>query len=222
MIIDKKYYGIIEKCPVFSLRETYSVEEILSVLKAEIKEYSKGDFIHRTGEPFSKFGILLSGSAQACLDDIEGNRMIMAEINPGSTFGESLCYLEIKDSPVYVYCSEKAEVLWLDPQKIRDNCETKLELNIQKNYTKMLALRTLSMNTRIQVLSKLRLKDKILTYLNSAADNDPEKTFSIPLSREDLATYIGCDRAALSRELSALKKAGVIDYYKNTFKILKT
>lgn len=221
MIIDKKYYEIIEKCPIFSQKGEFPVEDTLSNLNAQIKQYSKGDFIHNSGEPFLKFGILLAGTAQACIDDIDGNRMIMAEINVGATFGESLCYLRIPDSPVYVYSSEKSEVLWLDPQKIIDNCETKLEFNIQKNYTRMLAQRALSMNTRIQVLSKLRLRDKILTYLASVANDAGKNTFTIPLSREDLATYIGANRTALSRELSALQKAGVIDYYKNTFKILK-
>ena len=221
MKIDEKYYEIIKNCPIFSMPGEYSVDDILSALNAQIAQYSKGDFIHTGGEPFLNFGILLCGSAQACIDDMEGNRMIMAEINVGATFGESLCYLKIPDSPVYVYSSEKSEVLWLNPQKIIDNCETKLELNIHRNYTRMLAQRALSMNTRIQVLSKLRLKDKILTYLTSVANAAGTKTFSILLSREDFATYIGANRTALSRELSALKKNGVIDYYKNTFKILK-
>ena len=71
MIIDEKYYETIEKCPIFSQKGEYSAEDILSNLNAQIKEYSKGDFIHNSGEPFLKFGILLSGMAQACLDDIE-------------------------------------------------------------------------------------------------------------------------------------------------------
>ena len=177
--------------------------------------------IHKSGEPFKKFGMVLSGMAQACIDDIEGNRMIMAEINAGVTFGESLCFLKIPDSPVYVYSSEKSTVLWLDPEILFSADNSPLKAAIQQNYTRMLAERTLSMNTRIQVLSKLRLKDKILTYLTSLANQTGSKTFTVPLSREDMATYIGADRTALSRELSVLKSEGIIDFYKNTFKILK-
>ncbi|MBO4467887.1 MAG: Crp/Fnr family transcriptional regulator [Clostridia bacterium] len=220
MTIDEKYLETINRCPIFSISGRFSTEDVLTALHAEKRDYDKGDLIHKSGEPFFKFGILLDGCARACIDDIDGNSMIMAEIDVGSTFGESLCYLKIADSPVYVVSSERSTVLWLDPAMLFDNTDSPLKTEIQQNYTKMLAKRTLSMNTRIQVLSKLRLRDKILTYLSSVANETGEMTFSVPLSREDLATYIGADRTALSRELSRLKREGVIDYYKNTFKIL--
>lgn len=221
MFIEEKYRRIIAKCPIFAETGRFSEDEILTALKAEKKQYDKGDLIHKSEEPFLRFGILLEGSAQACIDDIDGNRMIMAEIGVGSTFGESLCYLKTPDSPVYVYSSEKSTVLWLSPDIIFSGSDSPLKTLIEQNYTRMLAKRTLSMNTRIQVLSKLRLRDRILTYLSSVANENGEKTFSIPLSREDMATYIGANRTALSRELSALKNEGIIDFYKNTFRILK-
>ena len=221
MNIDEKYLEIIEKCPFFSSKDGFSTKEILNALGAEIKQYQKGEFIHKSGEPFSRFGMLLSGTAQACIDDIEGNRMIMADINVGITFGESLCYLAVPDSPVYVFSSEKSSVLWLCPNKVFEGENSALKNLILKNYARMLAERTLAMNTRIQVLSKLHLKDKILTYLSSLAGQNGSKVFTVPLSREDMATYIGANRAALSRELATLKKEGIIDYYRNTFKILK-
>lgn len=221
MKIDGKHLEIIEKCPFFSAKDGFSTEEILDLLGAEIKEYQKGEFIHKSGEPFSGFGMLLSGTAQACIDDIDGNRMIMADINVGITFGESLCYLGVPDSPVYVFSSEKSEVLWLYPENVFSDENNPLKAIVLKNYARMLAERTLSMNTRIQVLSKLRLKDKILTYLSSLANDTGSKVFTVPLTREDMATYIGANRTALSRELAALKKDGIIDYYRNTFKILK-
>ena len=34
-----------------------------------------------------------------------------------------------------------------------------------------------------------------------------------------MADYLGTDRAALSRELSRMRREGVIDFYKNSFRV---
>ena len=36
-----------------------------------------------------------------------------------------------------------------------------------------------------------------------------------------MANFLGADRSALSRELSHLRKEGVLDYHRNQFRILK-
>ena len=45
-------------------------------------------------------------------------------------------------------------------------------------------------------------------------------TFSIPLSRAGLAEYLNCERSALCREISRMRAEGLIETYKNSFKIL--
>lgn len=42
------------------------------------------------------------------------------------------------------------------------------------------------------------------------------------MTREELASYLAVDRAALSRTLGELKKEGIIDFHKNHFIILDT
>ncbi|MCR5254278.1 MAG: helix-turn-helix domain-containing protein [Treponema sp.] len=44
--------------------------------------------------------------------------------------------------------------------------------------------------------------------------------FDIPFDRQQLADYLEVDRSALSAELSKMKTAGLIDYWKNHFKLL--
>jgi DNA-binding MarR family transcriptional regulator len=36
-----------------------------------------------------------------------------------------------------------------------------------------------------------------------------------------MSVFLGCDRSALSRELARMKEEGLIDYYRNSFKVLK-
>ena len=87
-------------------------------------------------------------------------------------------------------------------------------------FTKMLAARTLTMNRRIQILSKLTIREKILTFLSQECAVAGKNTVKITLNREDMAAYLGTNCSALSRELSKMKKEGILDYRKNIFRIL--
>ncbi|MCQ2450813.1 MAG: Crp/Fnr family transcriptional regulator [Clostridia bacterium] len=221
MVIDKKHLNIIKECPLFAGKNEREIFETLDILGAKYKEFGKGETILRSEEKFNRFGLLLFGTANACTVDIDGNEMIMADINPGNTFGESICYLKLANSPVYVTATENCGVLMLCPDCLFENSENRRITDIKNRFMTMLAKRTLAMNVRIQVLSKIKLRDKILTYLSYLSNQNGGGAFSIPFNREDFATYIGSDRASLSRELSKLKSEGKIDFYKNTFKLLK-
>ncbi|MDO4938740.1 MAG: Crp/Fnr family transcriptional regulator [Lachnospiraceae bacterium] len=194
--------------------------EVLKLLKGRTVSYRKGECMHRQGEPVKNFGMVLSGIAQVCCDDYDGNRVIMAEVRPGRTFGESLCYLGIEDPVVYIYASEDSDILWLSLDRLFEKNRDDLASEMQKRFITLLATRTLQMNNRIQVLSKLSIREKLIMYFSELATEEGHGTFTVPLNREDLAAYIGANRSALSRELSKMKKEGIIDYYGNTFRII--
>lgn len=217
----QKYENLIRSSDLFHQMTGEEFEKALEILCTECSLYSKGEYLHQAYARMNRFGMVLSGVVQACMDDMEGNRMIMAEVVPGITFGESLCFLEVGDSPVYVYASEPSEVLWFSTKNFFHDSPDAFTVRLQKRFTMMLASRTMSMNDRIQVLSKIRLRDKVTTYFSQISQRNRSLTFQIPMNRDDLATYMGTNRSALSRELSQMKSEGLIDYYRNTIRILK-
>lgn len=219
-LISTEYKHILRSSVLFRALDGAELEQALALFGAEPSAYAKGELVHPPYTPMKRFGLVLSGTVQAGMDDREGSRMIMAEVVPGGTFGESLCFLSSEDSPVYVTASEPSELLWLSPEVLFDEPRDALSLRLQKQFTAMLAARTLAMNDRIQVLSKLRLRDKLMTYFTQLSRRTGEMTFQLPLNREDLAAYVGTNRSALSRELARMKREGLIDYYRNTIRLL--
>jgi len=216
----KNYTELIGKNPLFINLGDKETDKALEIFKASFSKYSKGEFIHHAGYSMEKFGIILYGTVNVCTDDIDGNRMIMAEASEGNSFGESLCFLKIGDSPVYVYATKDCGILWLSTDGLFSENADDFKTELQKRFTAMLAMRTLKMNDRIQILSKVRLRDKIKTYFGELSQKANSNTFTVPISRTDMATYIGTNRSALTRELSAMKNEGIIDFNKNTFTIL--
>lgn len=207
--------------PLFKGFTEDEVKNALGVFNAVEKEYAKNAILATAGDKLSRFGVVLSGTVQVSFTDIDGNLVLMASVTEGDAFAESLCWLKVSEIPVTITACTDARVLWLDPYKLSANCDNELVMELRNRFISILASKTLSMNDRVQVLSKPTLRQKIITLLSQYSNRFSAKTFSVPFDRESLALYLGVNRSALSRELSAMKNEGIIDFYKNTFKILK-
>lgn len=213
----KKYIFTLKQNDLFFEDSEEEILESLKVLDAEFASYSKGDILHRTGKPLLKFGLVVYGCVEVLTNDIEGNAAIMADVTPGITFGESLCVLKKQDPDIYIVANEDSGIVWLSADKFFSDTTSSLIIKLEKRFVKMIAKRTLSMNNRIQILSKLTLREKIITYFTFLSQNQKSDRIEIPFNREDMAIYFGTNRSALSREISKMRKEGLIDFSKNKF-----
>ena len=76
------------------------------------------------------------------------------------------------------------------------------------------------MRDKLNLLSLPSSRAKILYFLSSEARKRKSKYFTIDFNISELAQFMNLNRSSLSRELSKLKKEGLIDYDKKTFRIL--
>ena len=88
------------------------------------------------------------------------------------------------------------------------------------NLFAVLAKRNITLREKLTYITQPTLRDKILTYLSSESIRQPSAYFDIPFDRQQLADFLSSDRSALSKELSKLKKEGLIDFEKNHFHLL--
>ena len=215
------HFDLLKKTILFENMTDEKIAGAIDALKGRKVLYEKDEFLHFPYTQMNSFGIVLKGAVCVCMDDMEGNRMIMSEVMPQNAFGESLCYLKITDSPMYAYALLPSEVLWLSVETLfKDTKKTEAEVVLEQRFTAMLAARCLKMNDRIQVLSKIGLRDKITTYFAQLSEKEKSQTFNIPMSRDDFAAYLGVNRSSLSRELSNMKKEKIIEYSGRSVRIL--
>ena len=97
-------------CSLFAELSEEELAYALDFFSASERSYDKGDFLNRVGFPLPAFGLVLSGGIQVYMDDIDGHEMIMANVAPGGTFGESLCYLGL-EAPVYIRAIQPSTIL---------------------------------------------------------------------------------------------------------------
>ena len=214
----KEFFPILSNSDLFCNMNKTELKATLSYFKAESQSYRKGDILVGTGEKMNKFGFVLKGSVQVVVDDINGDRVIMANVSEGVTFGESLCYTG-RVSGIYVVATTEALVMWLscDNLLLGENPNPEAEAR----FVRLLANRALSMNDRIQVLSKKSLRAKLNAFFTQCLIQNNSTDFYLDMDRESMAAYLGIDRSALSRELSKMRAEGLIDFRKNHFCLLK-
>jgi len=79
---------------------------------------------------------------------------------------------------------------------------------------------TISQNTRIEILSKRSIREKLLSYFNILSNKSFTKNITIPFSLTSLADYLSVDRSAMMREIKNLIDEGFISKSGNRIKLL--
>lgn len=213
-------HPFINSCTLFRNLTPDEKAYALTYFDGKSKKYEKGEFLHQVSFPLQRFGLVLSGTVQVHMDDMDGHHIIMSQVEPGDLFGEAYAFLGL-DAPIYICAVTDTAVLWLSTNRIKapEPPYRPLDWELSNRFIACLASRTLKMNQRIQILSKNTLRMKLITFLSqyAAAQGD---AFTIPFDRASMATYLGADRSALSRELSRMQAEGLLTYHRNQFRIL--
>ena len=213
--------SVLNQCVLFKGLSSEELTYALNFFHAHQRHFLRGELFHRPGELVRNFGLLLSGNVHVFMDDFEGNRMLMANVVPGVTFAESMCYLNQK-SQVTIECMADSDILVMDTLSLTQPPEriTAKDCALAQRFIAMLAARTLQLNNRIQILSKLTIREKVITLLSEYTAAGAKNDIILPFSRESMATYLGVNQSALSRELSRMKEEGIITFNRNHFRIL--
>ena len=211
----------LDQCPLFHGLDPEARDYALSYFDAMEKPYAKGAFLHQVAMPLPRFGLVLAGTVEVCMDDIDGHHHIMNNVGPGSLFGEAYCFLGL-EAPIYIRAVTQTDILWMSPDRVRTPQPPfrTLDWELSNRFISALAARTLAINQRVQILSRSTLRAKIIAFLSQYAADQGE-TFTIPFDRAGMASFLGADRSALSRELSKLRREGVLDYHRSHFRIAK-
>jgi CRP-like cAMP-binding protein len=208
----------LDQCVLFKGLRGKELDYALHFFHAQERTCRRGEQLHRAGDPLPQFGLVLEGIIHVSMDDFDGNQLLMATVTPGITFGEALCWLGT-DTQVSMESVTDARVLMMDTDSMRTPPEQPLDTELTRRFMSMLAGRLLRLNDRIQVLSKLTIREKVITLLSQYAAKDGT-TIVLPFSREAMAVYLGTNQSALSRELSRMQEEGIIRFQGNRFEIL--
>jgi len=199
---------------------------LLECLKARIKHYEKGDCLLREQETVDRLGIILAGSVEASKLEMSGKRLIISRLGRGDIFGDVLSLHHERQSPVTVAALENVSALLIPVTALLSPCHKRCISHdtLMRNLISRVSEKYFELQDRIFCITRSTVREKITYFLEGASEaastDRRDCVFSVPYDRAALAEYLNIDRSALSRELSAMKRDGLVDFHKNNFRLL--
>lgn len=219
--MEKNTIALLQTVQLFDGIEPEAFPSMLSCLGMKELDIPKDVYVLSAGDPVENVGIVLQGTLHVVREDDHGSRSLLATLPPGALFAETLCCVGTKESPVSVLASTDSRVMLLAFSRIIRTCSSACSFHAKlvANMLQVVASKNLMLQARMEFLSKKSIRARLLAYFASAAA-EQGRDFSIPMSRETLADFLCVDRSALSRELGRLKDEGIVDFWKNQFRLL--
>lgn len=189
--------------------------------KIQKKNFSKNEIITTYIQKRNQMCIMIHGTADLIRYDLNGNKDIVDNFNEYDIFGE-VFYPVHTNNELTVIATTNCEVLFLLHDDIYKKCKQncKFHTTLSSHILELTLRNSVHQNTRIEVLSKRTIREKLLTYFSILSSKDFSKAFTLPFSLTNLADYLSVDRSAMMRELKNLVDEGFISKDGNRIKLL--
>ncbi|MDO4182461.1 MAG: Crp/Fnr family transcriptional regulator [Coriobacteriia bacterium] len=195
------------------------INMMLTCFDAKMRSYQKNEIIRPAGRNVTTIGLILEGNVRVQHTDPWGNVSIVTFAEVGKTIGEAYACAPSRPLMVDIVANTDCTIVFMNAHKMMHRCPKRCEchLRVSTNLTELIAVRNLELARHGYIATKKSTRQKVIAYLSLMATERGSLEFDIPYNREQLTSYLGVDRSALSAELSRMKKAGIIDYRKNHF-----
>lgn len=189
--------------------------------KVQKKTFTKGQTITNYIAKRNQFCLLVSGEANLIRYDLNGNKTIVEHLNKNDIFGE-IFYNVTTNNELFVVAKKNCTVLFYSYDLLQNKCEKNCKFHkiLFQTLPDLFLNEINDLNTRLELLSKRTIREKLLAYFTIISTQNISKTFVIPFSLTDLADYLSIDRSAMMRELGNLKNEKIIEKEGNRITLL--
>lgn len=213
--------ALAKRSPLFDGIGPDNLSALFACLGARLVRLAKGQLLLRTGGKADRFGVVLSGALAVCTYDENGKRALIKIVRAPECVAAAQALSGADAMGVDVEAAENAEVLLLGAARVITPCENAcgFHTRLVRNLMRTLAVKTLELNRKNDILSRRATADRLMAYLRAVSREKGSREFDIPFDRQGLADYLCVERSALSAEIGRLAKAGLLKARKNHFSL---
>ena len=218
----KKYISILKRTQLFAGVGDDEIVSMLSCLGAKLRTYKKGEYVLRQGEYLSDIIVLVEGNLHIQKDDYWGNRSILGQIAVGEMFGEA--YIAPESGAILndVVAVSDSTVIYFDVKKIITSCSSacRFHTTVVQNMFFAISEKNRKLVQKLGHMSKRSTREKLISFLSEESKRNNSSTFTIPYNRQQLADFLSVDRSAMSNELCKMRDEGLLEFNKNSFRLM--
>lgn len=196
-----------------SIFENLDCDEVVKVvMKIKHKSFEKGELIFREGTPSDVLYFVNTGKIKLCKYTKDGKEQILHILSEGDFFGE----FELLRSSVYKFDAkaiEKTAICILTKEEMRDIIMHNPEIGIK--LLESVGNRLASAEALVQNLATNDVDSRVAYLIHELIEKygmmkQGKLTIKLPISREEMANYIGVTRETISRKLKKFEDEELI------------
>jgi CRP/FNR family transcriptional regulator len=195
----------IRDLPLFS---ALSVAEMRQLMRqSSVRAYKRHEIVFMEGDPYAGLYLVLSGRVKVFKTNPEGKEQIIHLVGPREPFADVPLFTG-GPYPATAQALEDTRVLFIAKQAFLDLLQGNPEISLR-----MLGAFAKRLRRMVQLVEKLSLKEvttRLAHYLLDESKNAAHSTFQLPISKANLAAYLGTIPETLSRSLRELEDNGII------------
>lgn len=220
--IFEKWNKQLKECKLFENIPEADLNMMLNCLNPDIKYYKRNELITMAGENFKSVGIVLSGKTDVVKENAAGNRIIMAILEPGQIFGETMAFSNSAVWLATVSAEEDSAVMFIPPEKIVQNCARQCSSHklLIVNMLQVLSEKAIMLSRKVDYLAAGSIRRKISLFLLEQYKSSGRDAFVMPMKRNELADFLNVPRPSLSREMCKMRDEGIIKFNRSSVRIM--
>lgn len=218
----QKWIDLIHNSSLFAGIEKTQLSLMLQCLKPNVQHYQKGHIASLTKDGFLGVGIVLSGELLVFKENSAGTRILINITQQGDIFGEMMAFSENNVNPLAIQAQGPCIVMFLQTNKIISRCE-QICSHHQKMLVNLLCImsdKTLVLNRKLDYLMMKSIRGKISCFLLETSQTTRNRSFMLPMKRNELADFLNISRPSLSREMGRMRDEGIIHFHRSSIHII--
>lgn len=195
--------------PIFNHLDDESQNIIAS--KAKTKMLKRNEYLYQAGDQDDSLYIIHQGQIRITHLSESGREQLIRLLNPGDFTGEWTIFSEGDYHEHFAQATRKTNVCVISRQKFQDLLSEHPEISM--TILKVMSNRLQESQRQTASVAIEQVINRVIYYLEGLAilDDKDETTVQLPMSRKDLASYLGTTPETISRKFKELEKNGLIN-----------
>ncbi len=183
-----------------------NIDSFIKDKSIKIKNFVKNNTIREINEECNFVDIVVKGKAIAYSLSENGNATTMFEFTRGSIIGANMI-LTGGTYPLNFYSEGETQIISISKSAIEQ---------LLKNYDftikffKALSINSQNLNKKVFLFHKKTIRENLIKYFNDLSFIQKSKKIVLPVSKKELADYLGIQRQSLFRELKKMRDEKII------------
>lgn len=204
----EEHTSCINLVPIFNHLDKES-QAIIST-KAFSKKLKRNEFLYQAGDVDDSLYIVHQGQIRITHLSESGKEQLIRLLNPGEFTGEWTVFSEGGYHEHYAQATRNTNVCTIRREDLNDLLEQYPEISTA--ILKTMANRLQESQKQTVSIATEEVTNRIIYYLEDLArlHHEDETTVTIPMTRKDLASYLGTTPETISRRFKELEEKGLI------------